>query len=176
MVLERPLALLVCQILLLSSVAVGGFITIVPDLHRFVVGEHGWMSDERFVTLFALAQAAPGPNVIVVTLIGWEVAGALGALLATIAACLPTLIMAFGMSKVWSRYSKLDWYRTFERGVAPFAVGLIIATAWILTEAAARRWQDYLITIGTVVFIMMTRRSPLIPLAIAGALGAAGLI
>jgi chromate transporter len=172
---ERPLTLLVCQVLLLSSVAVGGFITIVPDLHRFVVGVHGWMSDERFVTLFALAQAAPGPNIIVVTLIGWEVAGALGALLATIAACLPTLVMAFGMSKVWSRYSQLDWYRTFERGVAPFAVGLIIATACILTEAAARSWRDYLITIATIIFLMTTRRSPLVPLAVAGALGGAGL-
>lgn len=174
--MDRPITYLVLQLLFLSSVAVGGFITILPDLNRFVVDSRGWLTNETFVTLFALAQAAPGPNLIVVTLIGWEIAGALGAVLATVAACVPTLATAYAMSRVWSRYNQLDWYRTFERGIAPFAVGLVVATGVILTNGAASHWQDYVLTAGTAIFLLATRRSPLIPLAIAAALGVFGLV
>jgi chromate transporter len=174
--MERPLVLLVLQVLFLSSVAVGGFISIVPDLHRFVVETHPWMTDERFVTLFALAQVAPGPNSIVVTLIGWEVAGAAGAALATAAACLPTLVIAYTTSLFWTRYNQAAWYRTFERAVAPFAVGLVLATGVLLTGGTSGRWTSYAVTAATVAFLLVTRRSPMIPLSIAAVLGAAQLV
>jgi chromate transporter len=174
--MERPLTLLTLQLLFLSSVAVGGFITVVPDLHRFVVDAHGWMSDRTFVTLFALAQASPGPGVILVTLLGWEIAGALGATSATVAACLPTLVIAYAASRFWSRFNKVGWYLTLERGIAPFAVGMVLATAVLLTKSAATEWQDYVIAGGTVIFMLASRRSPLIPLAIAAAAGLAGLV
>ena len=160
--MERPLTLLTLQILFLSSVAVGGFITTVPELHRFVVDLHGWMTDEMFVTLFALAQAAPGPNMIVVTLVGWEVGGALGATLATIAACFPTLVMAYAASRFWSRYNSMNRYRTFERGVAPFAVGLILATGVILSAGAVNDVSGYLICGGTVLFMLLSKHRPLL--------------
>jgi chromate transporter len=174
--MDRPITLLVLQILFLSSVAVGGFITTVPDLHRFVVDLHGWLTDETFVALFALAQAAPGPNMIVVTLVGWEIAGVTGAALATVAACLPTLVTAYTVSRFWSRYNQVGWYRTFERGVAPFAVGLILATGMILTEAATANWKDYVLTGSTIAFMMFSRRSPLIPLALAAVAGLTGFV
>ncbi|KAB0268870.1 chromate transporter [Microvirga brassicacearum] len=174
--MDRPITLLVLQILFLSSVAVGGFITTVPELHRFVVDVHGWLNDGTFVALFALAQAAPGPNMIVVTLVGWEIAGATGAALATAAACLPTLVIAYTVSRFWSRYNNVGWYRTFERGVAPFAVGLILATGVILTDGAADDWKSYALTGSTIAFMLFSRRSPLIPLAIAAAAGLVGFV
>jgi chromate transporter len=134
------------------------------------------MTDDTFVTLFALAQAAPGPNMIVVTLVGWEIGGAIGAALATIAACFPTIVMAYTVSRFWSRYNATAWYRTFERGVAPFAVGLILATGVILTDSAASDWKGYLLTAGTTLFMLTSRRSPLIPLAIAGIAGFSGIL
>jgi chromate transporter len=174
--MERPLVLLMLQVLFLSSVAVGGFITTLPELHRFVVETHGWMTDDRFVTLFALAQAAPGPNMIVVTLIGWEVAGVAGAALATAAACLPTLVIAYTTSQFWTRYNQAAWYRIFERAVAPIAVGLVLTTGALLTGSAAKSWTSYMITAATVAFLLLTRRSPMIPLAVAAVLGAAHLV
>jgi chromate transporter len=173
--MDRPLTLLIIQLLFLSSVAVGGFITTVPDLHRFVVDAHGWMTDSTFVTLFALAQASPGPNIIIVTLVGLEVAGLLGAALATLAALLPTLCMAYTASRFWSHYNQMNWYRTFERGVAPFAVGLVLATGLLLTQGAAHDWQGYGLMLGTAIFTLATRRSPLIPLAVAAMAGLTGL-
>jgi chromate transporter len=174
--MERPLTLLALQVLFLSSVAVGGFITTVPDLHRFVVETHGWMTDQRFVTLFALAQIAPGPNSIVVTLIGWEVAGGVGAAVATAASCLPTLVIAYTSSLFWTRYSHATWYRIFERAVAPFALGLVLATGILLTSGAAKGWTSYALTIATAAFLLLTRRSPIIPVAVAAVLGAAQLV
>jgi chromate transporter len=134
------------------------------------------MNNDTFVTLFALAQAAPGPNVIVVTLVGWEIAGLKGAALATAAACLPTLAIAYTVSRFWSRYNGATWYRTFERGVAPFAVGLILATGIILTDGATNNWRDYVITASTAAFMILSRRSPLIPLGIAAAAGFVGFV
>jgi chromate transporter len=174
--MQRPLALLGLQVLFLSSVAVGGFITTVPELHRFVVETHAWMTDDRFAALFALAQVAPGPNSIVVTLVGWEVAGAAGAALATAAACLPTLVIGYTASLAWTRYNEAPWYRVFERAVAPFAVGLVLATGALLTGAAAKGWTSCAITAATVAFLLVTRRSPMIPLAVAAVLGALHLV
>lgn len=172
----HPVAALFFQVLFLSAVSVGGFITVIPEFHRFAVDLHGWMSDQTFLTLFALAQAAPGPNMIVVTLVGWEVAGPLGAAAGTIAVALPTLLIAYTVSRFWSRYHKAEWYRTFERGIAPFAVGLILSVGIIFTGSAATSWASYVITAATLAFLLFTRRSPLIPLAVAAAIGLTGLV
>jgi chromate transporter len=174
--MDRPVTALALHLVFLSVVAVGGFITVVPELNRFVVDVHGWMTDETFVTLFALAQAAPGPNMIVVTLVGWEVAGAAGAVAATAATCLPTLLLASVATKVWSRYNRASWYKTFERGIAPFAIGLVLATGFILTAGAAVEWRSYALTAATAMFMLATRRSPLIPLGLAAVLGFTGVV
>lgn len=175
--MENPILLLTLKILLLSFMAIGGFITTVPELHRYVVDLHGWMTDERFVTLFAIAQAAPGPNFIVVTLVGMEIGGIRGAALATIAACLPTLLIAYSVSKFWARYNRTGWYRVIERGMAPVAVGLVLATGLLLTSSASLGSLPRMaVTLGTAAFLLTTRRSPLIPLIVAAAAGAGGLL
>jgi chromate transporter len=84
--------------------------------------------------------------------------------------------MAYTVSRFWSRYNDTLWYRTFERGVAPFAVGLILATGAILTASAATEWRGYILTAGTALFMLTLKRSPLIPLAISAALGFLGLV
>lgn len=175
--MDNPVLLLTLKILALSLIAIGGFITTVPELHRYVVDVQGWMTDARFVTLFAIAQAAPGPNFIVVTLIGMEIGGIPGAILATMAACLPTLVIAYGISRFWARYNRAGWYRVVERGMAPVAVGLVLATGILLTGSASYGSLPRMIATGaTAAFLLITRRSPLIPLVVAAAAGAAGLL
>lgn len=172
-----PVVLLTLKILQLSFLAMGGFITTVPELHRYVVDQHQWMTEDRFVALFTLAQASPGPNFIVVTLVGFEIGGVVGAMLATLAAVLPTLCIAYGVSRFWIRYNRTGWYRVVERGVAPVAVGLVLATGVLLTtNASLGDVGKMTLTIGTAVFLLTTRRSPLIPLILAATAGAAGLV
>jgi chromate transporter len=134
------------------------------------------MSSEAFVTFFALAQAAPGPNVMVATLIGWHVAGVAGALVATVGILGPAGVLTYVASRFWARWNQLPWYRTFERGLVPVTVGLILAGGWLLTSAAATSLMSYVVTAGTALVVLLTRAHPLLALASAAALGVAGIV
>lgn len=167
---------LAIQFALISLVTIGGAAAALPEMHRAVVEVHGWMSSETFANLFALAQAAPGPNVIVVTLIGWQVAGLSGALVATAAITGPAFAVAYAASHVWERWNSVGWYKTFERGIVPITVGLIVASAWLLTNASGFGWLNYVITALTAACVLFTRINPLIALAAAAVLGITGVI
>ncbi len=170
------LAELAIQFALLSLLTVGGASAVLPEIHRMVVDVHGWMSSETFANLFALAQAAPGPNIMVITLIGWEVAGLQGAVVATAGMTGPAFVLTYGASRLWQRWRDLSWYRTFERGIVPITVGLITASAWLLTTAAGASWLSYLVTATSAACLLLTRVNPLLVLAAASVLGVAGLI
>jgi len=167
---------LAIQFTALSLMSIGGIIAVVPEMHAAVVETHRWMSSQDFVTLFALAQAAPGPNLIVVTLIGWRVAGAAGALVATVAVSLPSFIIAYSASRLWSRVNARSWYRICERGMAPVTIGLILSSALLLSKVAVDHWGSLAVTALTVVSLLRWRNSPLIALGLAAAAGLAGFV
>lgn len=157
----------------ISLIAVGGGIAVVPEMNRLVVEVHGWMSDARFAQLFALAQAAPGPNVLVVGLIGWQVAGIAGMLIAISAMTVPSGLLAYGFYRARARLAGKRWLRLTERGLVPVAVGLILASGLILGQAAASGWIAVALILGSTVFVWRSDRSPLWVLgagAVAGAL------
>jgi chromate transporter len=132
--MKSPLASLATVFSQLSLVAVGGANTIIPDIqHHFV--DTGAMDSTTFASLVALAQAAPGPNAMVVGLVGWHVAGALGALVATLSFCGPPAILTLLLGRAWGRVRETGIGEVVLRGVAPLTVGLILASAWSLTRA-----------------------------------------
>src|ERR1700738_3306013 len=90
----RILVELVVMLAPLSLVAVGGANSVLPDIHRQVVVAHGWMTEAEFAGAFTLAQTVPGPNILVVSLIGWHVAGLAGAVVALVAMCGPSSLLA----------------------------------------------------------------------------------
>jgi chromate transporter len=167
---------LAIQFALISLVTVGGATAVLPEIHRAVVDVHGWMSGETLANLFALAQAAPGPNIMVITLIGWEVAGLSGALVATAGMTGPAFVLTYGVSRLWQRWQNLSWYKTFERGIVPITVGLVTASGWLLTTAAGSSWASYLVTAATAGCLLFTRINPLMLLAAAAVLGLAGAV
>ena len=160
----------------LSLVAVGGANTVVPEMHRQAVEVGGWMSDGEFANIYAIVRAAPGPNMLISTLIGWEAAGIPGAFVATAAMCLPSCLLVYAVSHVWDRYRYARWRRDVEAGLAPVTVGLVLASAYVLTGAADQSWRAYLVTAGTTALSLGTRVNALWVLALAGALGGAGLL
>jgi chromate transporter len=113
---------------------------------------------------------------MVVTLIGWHVAGLAGALVATVGILGPSGVLTYVASRAWARWNQLAWYRTFERGLVPVTVGLVLAGGWLLTSAAATSPASYLVTVGTAAFVLLTRAHPLFALGIAAALGVIGLV
>jgi chromate transporter len=167
----------VIHLSLLSLLAIGGVNTIIPELHRFVVLDHPWMTNEQFTALFALAQAAPGPNVIFVTLIGWQVAGLAGACAATVAICGPATVIAYVATRLSTQWQHLRWFTLLRSGLVPLTTGLMIASAWLLTAASAQSSvRGYLVTAATAVVMLTTRINPLWLLVLAGGAGAAGLL
>lgn len=121
---------------LLSLVAFGGATALLPEMHRVVVDNHHWLDDTTFTHLYAIAQAAPGPNVLVVTLIGWEIAGLLGALAATLAMCLPMSVLIYLLIDRWESFAGRRWQKAVSLGVAPLAVGLVFSGATLIAQAA----------------------------------------
>ncbi len=156
----------------ISLIAVGGGIAVVPEMNRLVVDVHGWMSHARFAQLFALAQAAPGPNVLVVGLIGWQVAGLTGMLVATAAMTVPAGLLAYGFFRVRTRLAGSRGLRIVEKGLVPIAVGLILASGIILGQASAVGWLAVAVTIGSTLFVWRTDLSPLWVLGVGAVLGA----
>ena len=120
--------------LLLSLLAVGGAITTAPDMHRYMVGEHHWLSDAQFTTSIAIAQAAPGPNVLFVAVLGWNVGGPLGATATMLGILLPSTVLSIYASRWGTARRETRGVRAFTTGLTPLTIGLLFATGWILAE------------------------------------------
>lgn len=160
--------------LLLSLLAVGGAITTAPDMHRYVVGQQHWMSDHMFTASVALAQAAPGPNVLFVAVIGFNVAGLAGAAATLLGILLPSTTLALWATRWGHARRETLGVRAFTTGLAPLTLGLLLATGWILADPVRDQVGAVLLIALTVAVMLRTKLSPmwLVALgAIAGALG-----
>lgn len=177
--LDSPLWLLTTHLALLSFAAVGGgVIMLAPDIHRFVVDVHRWITAEQFTAAYAIAQAAPGPNMLFVTLVGWQVAGWAGAVLATAAVIVPPALLTFVATRVSSRRGGGvgRFGRAVRNGLAPLSVGLLLAGVWVLFDSMNAGWHASIVVVATLAIVLRTKINPLW-LIVAGALaGIAGLI
>ncbi len=174
---------LVLHFATLSLLGVGGAITTVPDMHRYLVTQQHWLLDAQFNASVALAQAAPGPNILFVALMGWHVGlnaggGALapmGAVLAMMGTLLPSSVLVYSAGQWIHRNRDLRIIRAFKQGLAPTVVGLLMATGFILAEASApesSEWPVWLITAAATVVVWRTRLHILWLLAAGAMLGA----
>jgi chromate transporter len=157
------------RFLVLSLLSIGGAITVAPEMHRFVVDERGWIDDAQFTASISLAQASPGPNILFVTLIGWNAGGWAGALAATLGIMLPSSAIALLAFRWMRRLSASPWVRAFRVGMAPITIGLLLATGWILASPNLGRPWLLGVSAATVALLMLTRLNPLWLIA-AGAL------
>lgn len=161
---------------LLSAVAFGGATALLPEMHRVVVDNHHWLDDTTFTNLYAIAQAAPGPNVLVVTLIGWEIGGLLGALASTVAMCLPMSVLIYLLIDRWESFAGKRWQKAVSIGVAPLAVGLIFSGATLIAQAAVFGWATWLLAAATVALSLRTKWHPLWFIGIGAGLGLLGWV
>lgn len=170
------IGVLATQFAILSLMAFGGANAVVPEIQRQAVGVHHWMTDKDFAALFAIAQASPGPNFLIATLVGWKAAGLAGALAATAAMCAPSCLLTYWLVKAWDRYRETRWRNAIAAGVAPVTVGLIASSALVLVRAADHGWKLAVITAATAGVSYFTKYNPLWCLAVAGGLGAVGVL
>lgn len=156
---------------LLSLLAVGGANALAPEMHRILVDSRGWLDDATFTQLYALAQAAPGPNILSASVMGMAIGGWGGMALATFGILTPAALLAWSVAGWLERLRGAWWIKPAQAGLIPLALGLMGASGFILGEAAASFWLAPLITAGTALFIWRSPRSPLIALLAGGLIG-----
>ncbi len=152
-----------------SMVAVGGVVAVVPDIHRQVVDVLGWMDDATFANLFAISQAAPGPNLMIVSIIGWHMAGFAGLLVATVAMAGPACLLAFCAGRVLHFQADRWWVGAAKAGLVPIAVGLMLSSGLVTARAADRDALTVTITLAVALFTFFSDKNPLWSLASGGA-------
>jgi chromate transporter len=156
----------------LSLVTVGGGQAVVADIQRQVVDTHHWLTSSQFLNDFAISRMAPGPGSLLVTLIGWQVAGIAGAVVATAGIFAPTAVLMFGVAEFWSRFRGRRWQVALEAGLRPVAAGMILAAVLVLLRSLDGGWPAVLIALGSTTILLRTRVNPLLLLG----LGAAALV
>jgi chromate transporter len=161
--------------LLLSLLAVGGAITVVPDMHRVLVGKMGLLTDAQFNASVAIAQASPGPNILFVAVMGYQALGLLGAAVTLAGIMLPSTTLALVVAR-WG-HARRDWrgVQAFKAGMAPIVIALMFSTGWILA-AETPGWRHVLITVAAAVLVWRTRIHLLILIAMGAAAGALGWV
>ena len=155
----------------LSVLAFGGGNAILPEMQHQVVTVHQWMTAEQFSSLFAMAQAAPGPNMMIVPLVGWHVAGPAGLLVTSLAKFGPSSIITVYVLKFWQRFKDHPLRARFEKALKPITVGLILVSAWLIADASAQNALLILIVILTAILGMFKKVHPLWVMALGAGLG-----
>jgi chromate transporter len=168
------LLMLCLHFMLLSLLAVGGAMTTAPDMQRYVVGQHGWLTDAQFTASVALAQAAPGPNLLFVAVIGWNVGGLAGVAATMFGSLLPSTTLALSATRWGARHRESRAARAFSAGMAPLTLGLLLATGWVLLEPASGHLGSAALLAATLWVMLRTRWSPLWPIALGAIVGAFG--
>lgn len=176
----------------LSLLAVGGAIATAPDMHRFLVERQAWLTDPQFNASIAIAQAAPGPNVLFIALLGWNVGlnaggpglggwllGTVGMGLSMLGIMLPSSLLTWTATRWGHRNRERRGVRAFKQGMAPVVIGLLLATSWVLARAhgsPATAWPLWLLSAVTVVLVWRTRLHLLWMLGAGAVLGAMGWV
>ncbi len=179
----------------LSLLAIGGAITTAPDMHRYLVGEQHWLTDSQFTSSIALAQAAPGPNVLFIALMGWNVGvnaaggmgagwmaaayGLLGVLITMTGIMIPSTTLTFAATRWAHQNRELRAVRAFKQGMAPIVIALLSATGWILANAQGNpveNWRLWLLTTVATLVVWRTKVHMLLLIGVGAALGWLGWV
>ena len=177
----------------LSLLAVGGAITTAPDIHRFLVDEQHWLTHYQFTSSVAIAQGAPGPNVMFVALMGWNVGmnaaagmsptpnmlyevmlALLGVLVTMVGIIVPSATLTFFSSQWAHNNRELRGVRAFKAGLAPLVMSLLVATGWLLTgdhDNYLEDWPMWALAAVTTVIVWRTQTHLLLLLSVGAVLG-----
>lgn len=160
----------------LSLFAVGGAAAAIPEIHRLAVELNHWMSDAQFADAYAISQLSPGPNVLIVSLVGYHLAGVAGGLVATLAMCGPTAALAYTVSRLLHRAGNSPWPALIQQALVPISIGLMAASGLVVAIAADGSKAAVTLTLAAAVVAAVTRLNPVWLLLAGGVLGAAGLV
>lgn len=159
--------------LLLSLLAVGGAMTVAPDLNRVLIGKMQLIDESQFSSSIAIAQASPGPNVLFVAVLGYQAAGLAGALTTLTAMMLPSSLLALAAGRWGHARRELIGVRAFKAGMAPVVIALLLATAWLMATQTPG-YAHLVVTVAAALFAWLTRVHLLVLIGAGATIGALG--
>src|SRR5438477_3202837 len=157
----------------LSLIAFRGMPAVMPEMQRLVVEVKAWTTESEFIQLFAIAQAAPGPNVLIVSLIGWKAAGLPGPIVALLAVCAPAAVLSWWIADLWERFKDSPWRIAIQKAIAPLVVGLTLSGGYVLCTPSTPDWRLWAIAAASAVAFLTVKINPLWILAAGGMIGGA---
>lgn len=166
-----PLPSLLGVFALLSLLAVGGGTAVLPEMKAVIVTRLGWLTAEQFVAIYSLGQLAPGPNMLMVSVIGYHVAGAAGAGAALVGFLLPSSALALGVSRLWRRFEGSPWRTAIQRGLAPVAIGLMGAGVIAIARVATREPATVVMAAAVALVLLRRRVNPALLIVAGGLVG-----
>lgn len=168
----------------LSLLSIGGGNTVLPDMHLQAVTGHHWLTNSQFADIFSISQAAPGPSILIVALVGYAaglgtagvIGGIVGGVLATVAMIVPAATLMYLITVSWQKAEKSKLRLAVQKGFAPLTVGLIMASSLVMSRAADHDWRAYLVTAIATLIFLRTNTNPLIVVGAAALLGYIGFV
>jgi len=161
----------------LSLLAIGGALGTMPEMHRYLVDQRGWLTDAQFTDAVVIAQAAPGPNILFVTVLGWQAAGLPGAIAATVGLLLPSSVATFWGWRLARTRDGTPLVRAIRLGLSPIAIGLTAAAGWLVaSNINGTQWPLWAVTVVSGVLVLRTRLNLLWLVGAGALLGALGLV
>ena len=168
---DNPLLTLILVFVPFSFVSIGGGASIFAGVQHQAVNVHQWVTAREFIDLFALARGAPGPGSMLITLIGWKVAGLPGAFVATAALFIPSSVLCYVLARVWNAHRGKTWHKALETGLAPVGTGLILAGAIAILRLSGGTVAAWIVAGAAAVILgFRPRLHPLLLLAAGGAI------
>ncbi|MYN01711.1 chromate transporter [Pseudoduganella sp. DS3] len=170
---------LALHLALLSLTAIGGGVVLVaPDVHHYVSVQNHWLTDQQFASAYALAQAAPGPNLLFVTLIGWMIKGWVGAVVVTLAAILPSTCLVLALGAFINRHGGGEgrWAGALRDALAPLAAGMLAGAAWTFLSVSGTGWRGIALALAAATAAYATKLNPVWLIVLGALAGAVGLV
>ena len=159
----------------LSLSAFGGGKVVLPSMHQASVGEYHWMTNQEFVDLFSISMAAPGPSMMVVTLVGLKAClpygtaiAILGALVATLAMFVPSSILVYFAGNWWDHWKESPWRHSVMNAILPISTGLILAATWIIAKTSIHSLPTAIMGVVALTLMLFTKINPVLMMGVAG--------
>lgn len=160
----------------ISFISLGGGTASLAQMQLYSVGTYHWLTSEEFVDFFAISQTAPGPSMLIVSLIGYKAASWPGMIIATFATFAPACVLTYIVSRAWKHFHDSPWREPVEKGLSAVTVGLIFASALVVVKHAANGWEAYILVAASALLLSFTKLNPFILMIIAGILGYYGIV
>ena len=153
---------------LLSILAVGGGTAVLPEMQQMTVAQFHWVSDKQFRDIYSLGQVAPGPNMLMVMVIGYRVAGYLGSAIVAFAFFIPDCLLTLFANRLWLRYADSPWRHSVQRAMAPIAIGLMLSGTYAIARLSIHNLMSLAIAATTLGILMWRRVNPLLLISLSG--------